>query len=99
MPDHERLVWRADVLLEREAAIKASAWGMEHRGRYRLTYSPGERMGQGLWRGEHLDEESGRHVLSTWAFTTAAEALAALERTADLVEVTQIIEREVEQRG
>lgn len=92
-PNLDLLTWRARVWLERELALKACPWAMANVGTWRLVYVQGAELGQGYWKGAHIDE-AGQARLYTWAYPSALQALQALERIEDLLEVSDQVEAE-----
>lgn len=84
------LVQCAAVWLEAERAVMASAWGSLNEGSYKLVWVPAGGWRPAFWTGAHLDHD-GRSILSVEPSDTAQEALERLERTADILEVSEAL--------
>lgn len=86
-PLADAVTLRADVWIEGERAVMASAWGALHEGSFRLIYRPARGPRAAYWFGAHLTHD-GRVRLTCAPRTSAADALASLEATADVLEIS-----------
>lgn len=86
-PLADAVTLRADVWIEGERAVMASAWGALNEGSFRLTYRPARGPRAAYWFGAHLTHD-GRVRLTCAPRASAADALASLEATADILEIS-----------